>query len=163
MMKKTVLCFSLLSLILLGCSKPENKPTQTKAAEPAELTASQNAPAELSSPPIESNNGMRFKGDYEGVFPCADCEGLKTELELKSDFSYELSEEYLGKGKGHEFKVKGTFHQDANDPNLIQLDQAGNKRKFLLVNNTLEARDADSGAAMSGPLAQHYILTKQAD
>jgi len=37
-------------------------------------------------------------GTYVGVLPCADCEGLRYQLELRGDQSYVLRHTYLGKG-----------------------------------------------------------------
>ena len=71
-------------------------------------------------------------GEYKGIFPCADCEGIETELELNPNNRYELKETYLGKGKENESKVKGTFSFDTNNPALISLDAAGDNRKFFI-------------------------------
>ena len=58
-----------------------------------ETTNSQsNMSTEMSSNATANSN---WAGEYEGVFPCADCEGIKVELDLNPDKTYELSEEYL--------------------------------------------------------------------
>lgn len=36
-------------------------------------------------------------GDYEGVLPCADCEGIRTHLSLQPGYRYQMQETYLGK------------------------------------------------------------------
>ena len=70
------------------------------------------------------------------------------ELELKSDKTYKLTEEYLGKGKGNEFKTEGAFSFDAKNPSVITLDQAADKRKFFIGENFAEARDIETGEAI---------------
>lgn len=58
--------------------------------------------------------------EYEGIIPCADCEGIKMTLKIADDFqSYELIEEYLGKDD-NVFKESGSvntergFEEDLN-------------------------------------------------
>ena len=84
-------------------------------------------------------------GEYKGIFPCADCQGIETELELKADKTYELTQEYLGKGKNNESKGKGTFGFDPDHPSVIRLDKAGENLKFFVGENFVEARDINTG------------------
>lgn len=44
-----------------------------------------------------SSSNSEFIGEYQGVLPCADCEGIKTTLLFKEDYSFEKSTIYLGK------------------------------------------------------------------
>lgn len=50
-------------------------------------------------------------GVYEGVTPCADCEGIKTRLSLAKEGFFKLELEYLGKSN-RVFMEQGTFHWD---------------------------------------------------
>lgn len=164
-MKKTTLTLAILAIVLSACSKPKPENT-TESSTPTEITATQPAtPASNTeaSLPVGDNaeNALDWNGEYEGVLPCADCEGIKTELELKNDKSYELSQEYLGKGKGNEYKVKGTFKFDSSNSSIIVLDQAAENRKFFVGEGFVEARAVDTGEAITGPLAEHYKLKKK--
>ena len=165
-MKKTTLTLALLAIILSACSKPKSE-NSTESTPPNEVTATQPAapetPASSSALVVGDNteNSLDWNGEYEGVLPCADCEGIKTELELKNDKTYELSEEYLGKGKGNEHKVKGTFKFDSENSSIIVLDQAGDNRKYFVGEGFAEARAVETGEAITGPLAAHYKLKKQ--
>jgi copper homeostasis protein (lipoprotein) len=38
-----------------------------------------------------------WAGNYQGILPCADCEGIKTQILLNKDLSYVLETQYLGK------------------------------------------------------------------
>lgn len=170
-MIKTVLGLSILALALSACSKPqENKtaPTQNAASEvvvseavvstpvASEAVASATNPAPAST----TETSLDWNGTYEGVLPCASCEGLKTTLVLNPDKTYELTEEYLGKGKGNTFKVKGTFKFDQTTPAVIQLDKAGNNRKFSVAEGSLQARAVETGEEITGPIAAEYKLKK---
>ena len=68
-------------------------------------------------------------------------------------------EEYLGKGKGNEFKTKGAFSFDAKNPSVITLDQAADKRKFFIGENFAEVRDIETGEAIETQL--NYKLNKE--
>ena len=152
-MKKIIFILSLTTLALSACTKPNTDTHQTNKAP--ETTASQPAM------PIgdTAETALDWAGEYTGIFPCADCEGIETELELKVDKTYELTEEYLGKGKGNEFKVKGTFSFDQDNPSVISLDKAGENRKFFVGENFVEAREMDTGKAIDSKL--NYKLQKK--
>ncbi|MBL8321182.1 MAG: copper resistance protein NlpE N-terminal domain-containing protein, partial [Acinetobacter sp.] len=107
-MKKTFLMLVLSSVALAACSKPETPNSAAPAASAAAQPASEaSAPASTLPAGDTAETSLDWAGKYKGVLPCADCEGIEMELELKSDKTYELTEEYLGKGKGNEFKTKG--------------------------------------------------------
>ena len=42
-----------------------------------------------------SRNSLDWAGSYEGVLPCADCPGIKTQLVLHPDGRFDLSTQYL--------------------------------------------------------------------
>lgn len=45
-----------------------------------------------------SKNPLDWNGTYRGILPCADCEGIKTEVTLHKDRTYEIARKYLGQG-----------------------------------------------------------------
>lgn len=45
-----------------------------------------------------AQNSLDWKGTYKGILPCADCEGIETEIVLNADQTYVLTRKYLGKG-----------------------------------------------------------------
>ena len=44
-----------------------------------------------------SCTSVDWSGVYEGIVPCADCEGIRVRLALTEEGFFELSQEYLGK------------------------------------------------------------------
>lgn len=94
-MKKIVLSVFAAGLVLASCSKEQKTEDVTSNVENvAEAT------------PSDSLAAGSVVGVYEGTIPCADCEGIKTELDIKADDTYELDSEYLGKANG-KFEEKG--------------------------------------------------------
>lgn len=76
---------------------------------------------------------------YEGIIPCADCEGIKMSLKIANDFqSYELTELYLGKNE-NEIVSKGSLNTERgfeDDPDatvyILNYDQPKiNQRYFV--------------------------------
>ena len=101
-MKKSIIAISLASLVLAACSKTENK----KVEEQTPATTEAVSEATEADTAHTTENALDWNGTYKGILPCADCEGIKTELELNSDKTYEIKETYLGKGDGKPFESK---------------------------------------------------------
>lgn len=147
------------SFTLTACSEPENDAAVQVPVQQTAQTASESAKSTATPAAGDhAETSLDWAGEYKGVFPCADCEGIKMELELKSDKTYELKEEYLGKGSGKEFKSKGAFSFDASNPSIITLDKAAENRKFFIGENYAEARDLQTGKAIDSQL--NYKLMK---
>ncbi|AUX90050.1 MULTISPECIES: copper resistance protein NlpE [Acinetobacter] len=150
---------------LSACSKQNDRDmasadTQsntTNAPVTTETTNSQsNMSTEMTSKATVNSN---WAGEYEGVFPCADCEGIKVELDLNPDKTYELSEEYLGKTGNNETETKGSFTFDSQQPSIIVLDGKAENRKFYVGDNFVEARDIETGKEIQSNL--NYKLVKK--
>ncbi|KXO76835.1 copper resistance protein NlpE N-terminal domain-containing protein [Acinetobacter venetianus] len=154
-MKKSIIALSLASVFLVACSKADNKNNQEQAP-----TATSEAVAVDSAHTAE--NSLDWNGTYKGVLPCADCEGIETELELNADKTYELKETYLGKGDGKAFESKGSFQFDANNTSVIELDKTGDNRKYFVAEGYLKALDME-GNEITGDLADKYELKKEAE
>lgn len=155
---KKIICIAAFSIFTLSaCTKnsPSVEPENPPQANTAPVTT-MNTEAKTQGDTAE--NALDWAGEYKGVFPCADCEGIETELELRSDYTYELSEEYLGKGDNTEYKVKGTFSFDSNNSSVITLDQHAEQRKYFIGENFAEARDKETGKAFETKL--NYKLSK---
>ena len=134
------------ALTLTACSKPNEQTAAPTNTSTAQTIASQS-----------TSSDMRWTGHYKGILPCADCNGIETELELKSDYSYELSEEYLGKNNS-DFKSKGNFTFD-DKTNIVTLDHQGQNRKFFVGDNFVELRDMQTGQAFETKL--NYKMIKE--
>ena len=99
-----------------------------------------------------------WPGTYSATLPCADCPGIKTELTLLADNTYQLNQVYLEKSQ-EEIKSNGSFTwmPDSLGIELIGLKEMPNK--FLMQNKQLVMLDKD-GKAVEGEMANLYILKK---
>lgn len=106
-------------------------------------------------------NAIDWTGTYRDTLPCADCEGILTEIVLKSDLTYELGTRYLGEGK-EIFRSKGkfTWEKDGNTIVLGDIDPAKESNKYAVGENKLFKLDMD-GKKITGALAEKYVLNKQ--
>ncbi|ABM00440.1 copper resistance protein NlpE [Shewanella amazonensis] len=157
--------FSLLTTLpLLAC-------TQVEAPVPEALSQSTGHTAGAAQPqesviggslPIgdSSRTSLDWQGSYEGVVPCASCEGIKTRLTLNNDGTYLLQSQYLGKEQdGKEPKVfeeQGKFSWNASG-GAIQLE---NGAWYQVGENQLFMLDRE-GKRITGVLAGHYRLLKK--
>ena len=55
-----------------------------------------------------SMNSLDWSGTYEGIFPCANCKGILTQITLNKDLSYSYKRAYLGTKKSP-VQITGTF------------------------------------------------------
>lgn len=58
-----------------------------------------------------SRNSLDWDGIYSGILPCADCIGIKTDIELNRNGTYRLARKYLGQ-RDTLFTESGTFQWD---------------------------------------------------
>lgn len=106
-----------------------------------------------------SQNSIDWVGTYEGILPCADCEGIKTVIVLNNDLTFSRTNTYLKNGKEDSFDEKGNIEWNAGGNKITLL--SGNERfQFQVGENKLFALDMD-GNRIKGVLADHYILTKR--
>ena len=106
-----------------------------------------------------AQNSLDWAGVYEGLLPCADCEGIQTKLTLNDDGAYTLEEHYVKNNKQlNPSKISGQFSFDPQQRSLIRLDEHADKRTFFVGENFVEARDITTGAKLSEKL--DYSLRK---
>lgn len=107
-----------------------------------------------------SQNSLDWSGVYRGLLPCADCEGILTELELHTDLTYKLSYQYQG-ASPEVISQSGVFKwNDAGSKiTLIGEDQQV-ERSYLVGENQLFSLDGQ-GNRITGDLAAMFILKKQ--
>lgn len=103
-----------------------------------------------------SMTSVDWTGTYQGILPCADCEGIRTQVVLNTDLSYVLKTSYIGKGDTI-FQTKGTFKWDENG-SKITLDN-NEKQKYLVGENKLFHLDKN-GNRITGNLENNYIMEK---
>jgi uncharacterized lipoprotein NlpE involved in copper resistance len=106
-----------------------------------------------------AQNSLDVNGKYAGVTPCADCEGIETEIEL-FDETYNLTRKYLGKQIKKETVIKGGHWKwiDGFTIELTEIKDAPNK--FFVGENKLIQLDME-GKKIEGNLATKYELIKK--
>jgi uncharacterized lipoprotein NlpE involved in copper resistance len=152
MMKRTVFFLLLCTTILASC---QNEKEQELVS--ADSTKADGVAVKVDGATAE--NSLDVVGTYTGILPCADCEGIETVIELRSDSTYTRTVTYLGKKEKNRFSgtgkwswingftitlgssAEGPAMYDVAENKLIQLDMAGNR--------------------IMGELASKYELKKQ--
>jgi heat shock protein HslJ len=110
----------------------------------------------MADPAHNSRNALDWAGTYAGALACADCRGVEAQLRLNRDETYELSIQYLERGKVPS-QVRGRFTWQANG-NAITLDAQGGGRQVLVGEGRVALFDA--GAAAAWPQAAQRQLSR---
>lgn len=106
-----------------------------------------------------SQNSLDWQGTYKGVIPCADCEGIETEITLNADLTFTLKTKYLGKGDGKVFQETGSFVWDKTGGIISLEGLKGRPSQYKVGENRLIQLDME-GNVITGDLAEKYVLTK---
>lgn len=109
--------------------------------------------------PIDSHNSHDWQGTYKGVTPCADCEGIKTEITLKYDLTYVEKTIYLGKADGKICEETGRFVWDKTGSKISLEGLKGKPSQYKVGENQLIQLDME-GKIITGALAEKYVLIK---
>ena len=106
-----------------------------------------------------SQDSLDWPGSYSGVLPCANCEGIETELTLASNMTYVLTTRYLGRNDSKADTVKGKFSWQGNKLKLEGIRE--NERPSLYKAEENKVRQLDmQGKEITGDLAKRYVLAK---
>ena len=110
---------------------------------------------------ISSNakSTLDYVGTYKGILPCADCQGLDTEISINENGTFSIKTKYEGKGD-KTFELKGNFAWNKTGNMIILSDVKNAPNKYLVGKNILTQLDI-SGKKITGDLADDYILSKQ--
>ncbi|MEQ9166863.1 MAG: copper resistance protein NlpE N-terminal domain-containing protein [Fulvivirga sp.] len=147
MLKSLFSILIVISLIISGCQSQNssNSDNESNSEEQKPIPTGDN-----------SQNSLDWVGTYQGTLPCADCEGIQTEIILKSDQTFTMTTQYLGKSADREVST-GKFEWDDTGSNII-LNKDSNKQykvgEFVLF--TLD----NEGNRITGDLAANYMLRK---
>lgn len=110
-----------------------------------------------------SQISLDWAGTYSGVTPCADCEGIETELTLSADDTYKLVTTYLGtEEENNSFTKEGNFSwvDDGNSVKLDGFQEGEGSALYKVEENRVRHLDLE-GNIIEGELANHYILAKE--
>ena len=101
-----------------------------------------------------------YSGVYHGTIPCADCSGIRMELQLQPDSTYILSQEYLEhRGK---FVEAGRWRITLDDSQRTVLALAADmvKQKYFLTRGADELEMLD-GAGKTIDSKLNYLLRRK--
>lgn len=150
-MRKSVLVLGIACLVFVGCKDSEKR--QITSEESLEI---------VDSTVFDENNSqssLDWAGVYQGTLPCADCEGIKTVLEINEDKTYVLSEIYLGQSeKDNEIMRNGNFDWDVDESKVI-LKDGDDHIKYKVGENQLMMLNTE-GNMIDGKMSDLYILKR---
>ncbi len=106
-----------------------------------------------------ARNSLDYEGTYAGKLPCADCEGIETEISLSTDGKYGYKAVYK-KQKPITVEKHGSFiwKEDGNTIKLEGVDVGSGL--YFVEENKLVQLDS-TGNRITGKLAEFYVLSKQ--
>ncbi len=147
-MKRPLYLFCLLLITLVSCKNS----SETDSSQDDSKTPSQAFKDEHTS-----QNSLDWSGVYTGILPCADCEGIETQIELNPNLSYQKITTYLGKSM-EPFSSEGNFSWD-DTGSTIQLHNEDSPNSYKVVENALIALDMKA-EEIEGSLQTKYRLEK---
>ena len=157
-MKKQILILLAASIITWGCNsetKQQSTIDSNAVSDGIDTVAVDKVPgADMHNAQIS----LDWNGTYKGVTPCADCEGIETEVTLNKDMTYIIKTKYKGKGD-KVFEDTGDFKWDKTGSIVILEGLKDRSSQFFVGENTLTQLDMD-GKRVMGDLAENYVLKK---
>jgi uncharacterized lipoprotein NlpE involved in copper resistance len=146
MSKLNIIAIAALVIIGLSCGR-QSTDQATSDEMPSEFYNMHNARIALD-----------YVGSYSGVLPCADCEGISTEVILVDESQFIRRTQYLG-ADDMVFEESGIYTWDEAG-NTITLEGAHEPNRYFVSENRIFHLDMD-GNRIEGELADQYILVKQ--
>lgn len=104
-----------------------------------------------------SRNTLDWNGVYSGVIPCADCEGIRTTIELSGKDTYQMKQTYLGKDNPS-YESAGALVWNEGG-NIITIGKGEAMTMFAVGEDQLTMLDRE-GQRITGELADYYVLGK---
>jgi uncharacterized lipoprotein NlpE involved in copper resistance len=148
-MNKSLCCIALLALFTTACSEAPKEETAVDTAQ-VQTEAAKTVPVGDTS-----QNSLDWAGSYEGVLPCASCEGIQTLITLQSDNNFVQETVYLGKDEKI-LKLMGKAAWDEKGQKITLEDGT----QYLVGENQLIMLDTE-GQRITGDLAANYVLKKK--
>jgi uncharacterized lipoprotein NlpE involved in copper resistance len=148
------------SLFWVACAEENKEEPKVENVEigPAPGSDTISPDASLTDPEHTSQNSLDYAGIYKGVTPCADCEGIETELTLKVDSTFVLSQKYLGKGEDAVAIRMGRYQWvDGGTIELVGINDG--LSRFKVGEGRIWQLDM-MGRKIEGALEEKYILKK---
>ena len=148
-MKTRIVFLTILVGLLVGSCKKSAQKEDQQSPEGDSITVIQ---------PIDtvhtSQNSIDWEGEYKGIMPCEDCDGVETALMLNFDYTFTQSVTYIG--KGGPYLTKGTFSCDETGFIGTLKFEDGSLAQYLVGEGTISLLDMD-GSPLEG---DEYVLRK---
>jgi uncharacterized lipoprotein NlpE involved in copper resistance len=151
-MKNKIIFLICVSFLFLNCKK-EIETEEVKIDNTVKVAVKQATDSH------NSQNSLDWQGTYKGIMPCADCEGIETEVILNIDLTFIIKTKYIGKNEGKVLEENGNFVWDKNGNTINFEGIKGKPSQYKVGENRLIQLDME-GNIISGALAEKYILTK---
>lgn len=144
-MKNQTLVLAIASIFIASCETKKEESVTSPANKQAVDTHN-------------AKNSLDILGTYKGTLPCADCEGIETEITLLADETYTKKTKYLGKDEKPSEEIGDyTWKEDGNTLVLEGIDT--DPVEYLVTENSLMQLDMQ-GNRVTTDLADKYILKK---
>lgn len=157
-MQKAIFFTIILGLLLFSYKK-ENKEATTNLTE-IKADSVSGMPIDTIHTGDNSETSLDWDGVYVGTTPCANCEGIETELTLGKDKTFVLKTKYIGKGAEKIKTEKGTFSWDGSGSVIVLNGLEHKPNQYKVGENHLVQMDMQ-GKIVEGSLASKYILQKK--
>jgi len=156
MKRNRLIYFSLfLALLWTACGTNSKEGQRDGVKSDTEMaTDAQNPPPDGHS----SRIALDWNGTYQGVIPCADCEGIETTITLFSTGKFKRTQKYLGKD-GKLFVEEGDFQWNEQGSAITIASEDGSTQMYQVGENILFHLD-QKGNRITGDLAENYQLKK---
>ncbi|MCS6191631.1 copper resistance protein NlpE [Shewanella baltica] len=148
-MNKSLCYIALLALFTTACSEAPKEETAVDTTQ-VQTEAAKTVPVGDTS-----QNSLDWAGSYEGVLPCASCEGIQTLITLQADNRFVQETVYLGKDEKI-LKLMGKAAWDEKGQKITLEDGT----QYLVGENQLIMLDTE-GQRITGDLAANYVLKKK--
>lgn len=149
-MKKSLLILAIIPFIF-ACNNSETASETTRSDS---IVQDENT---ISVDDHNSQIALDWQGMYNGILPCADCEGIRMTLALQEG-KYKMARTYLGKD-GSSTHLEGDFTWSEDGSTITLLGEENAPAQYKVGENRLIQLDTE-GNPITGVLADKYVLTK---
>lgn len=144
--------------LIIREKKIENPPADVSNVNYELIKIIATSPSKIKIDYHTSQNSLDWDGTYKGVLPCADCEGIETEITIDVDGNYTRKVTYLKDGNKDTYTEQGLFAWNKEGTKIILKSTSDNKY-YQVGENYLQVLDL-KGNTITGALADKYILQK---
>lgn len=147
-MKNNLFIVGILFLALVACQKKENNKVEQVEFEQEFIDEH------------TAKNSLDWAGEYQGVLPCADCEGINTTVILNSEGTFYVKKEYLKSDNNKILESNGSFSWDKRGFIITLEGTEEFIKSYKVVEGALIYLD-NNGEQITGVLADRYRLVKK--